>query len=625
MIKKIANKLGDSAWFAPLIAYLGWGVYFIQAWTYAHIQTSFLDEGGYLYVGDLFARGVLRPFQDYGTIRQYAPLVYLIPGQIEAWFGASLKTGRFFSVFCGLMLVIAVWICANRLGGKWLGAAVVWGMALTPISIQIYSLAISEALVGCLLAWSLMLVLGKGRRLWQIVTGAFLAGIMVMTRQNLVTIIPLMAAYIFWQHGKKAGLWALTGFFLPILVIHIIYWPNILQIWATWLPTSLTPFLNAFRPPTIGLGTVVSVPFSDRLSAFLQGIRFHYFSCVGFLVCLFLWPRRDEWKSQSNRRAGIFLAILFISTALIHAWASFVAPDPYCTFCFTPYLAFFDFSVFLLIAALYSGWKKKVSKIAEAAIIVFILILSTGLGYSSIETFGTWLLNYKFPAFTRGLNPLLWTPFISLWDILANKFNADYWTSRLILPIAAGLLLGVIFILAGILIYKKTSQKMERVRSLSTGSFLLSSILGIGIVLSPILGGTYRANGICQADILQSYENIGSTLNRIIPPSSQVFWDVSSAGPLLYTPGINIYVPQIYANSFYIDGGNAKQLQKFGYWNDSLAAQWWDEANYIVIENDYEGAYLPANFSISQFTITQTEPLDPCIPQSYLLVYQRKP
>ena len=116
-------------------------------------------------MGDLFARGVLRPFQDYGTIRQYAPLVYLIPGQIEAWFGASLKTGRFFSVFCGLMLVIAVWICANRLGGKWLGAAVVWGMALTPISIQIYSLAISEALVACLLAWALMLVLGEGKTL----------------------------------------------------------------------------------------------------------------------------------------------------------------------------------------------------------------------------------------------------------------------------------------------------------------------------------------------------------------------------------------------------------------------------------------------------------------------------
>ncbi len=66
MVKKIIQTLRDSTWVAPLLAILGWGFYIIQAWTYAHIQAPLLDEGGYLYIGDLFIRGVIHPFQDFG-------------------------------------------------------------------------------------------------------------------------------------------------------------------------------------------------------------------------------------------------------------------------------------------------------------------------------------------------------------------------------------------------------------------------------------------------------------------------------------------------------------------------------------------------------------------------------
>ncbi|HEX7540898.1 MAG TPA: hypothetical protein VF352_02100 [Anaerolineales bacterium] len=625
MIRKIYQKLRDLSWIAPLFAFLGWVIYFIQAWIYAHIQTSFLDEGGYLYIGDLYARGVIRPFQDYGPIRLYAPLAYLIPGQIEAWFGASLKTGRYYSVFCGLMMVIALWITAQRLGGKWLAAAVVWGLALTPISIQIYSLAISQAWVACLLAWSLMLVLGERRSLWQILTGSFLAGIIVMTRQNLILVIPLLVAYIFWQHGKKAGFWALIGCLSPILAIHIIYWPNILQIWATWLPASLTPFLDSFRPPIAGIVSENGVTFSGRLLAFLQGIRFHYITTIGFIVSLFLWPRRNEWSSQSNRRIAYFLATLFLALTLLHAWASFIVTNPYCTFCFTPYLAFFDIIVFLLIIVSISSWRKKVSKIMQVAIVLSILVLSAGLGYATFDRFGPWLLNFKFPAITRGLDPHQWVPFITIWDILANKFNADYWTSRLYVPIAIALILGAIFIITAIIIYKKSFNRISRVRRYSFGSWLLISFLGLGVVLSPIMGGTYRENGICQTDIFQSNEKIGNTLNSLIPAGSQVFWNVRSVVPLLYAPKINIYFPQIYATSYFHEGGDSEQLLKFGLWNDVLARQWWEEADYIVTETNWEQAYRPANFDSSQFDIFQTMPPNPCNPLSYLLIYHRKP
>ena len=630
MIQQVTLKLKASPWVAFILAFIGWIVYFFQAWINVYIQTSVLDEGGYLYIGDLFSRGIIRPFQDFGAIRQYAPLAYLIPGQIENWIGAGLQTGRFFSVFCGLMLVIAVWIVSQRLGGNWIAAAVIWGMALTPISIQIYSLAISQALVACLLAWSLLCVLGEERKLWQIISGSFLMGIMIMTRQNLIPVLPLLVAYIFWQHGKKAGIWAIIASLFPIIVIHILYWPNILQIWATWLPVNLTPFLDPFRVPIQPgflpgtsdiLGSYQDI--TSRFLSFLLGIRFHYFTMVGFILCVFLWPHRTEWKSQSSRRIAWTLATLFLVLTVIHAWASFLQTQPYCTFCFTPYLAFFDFIVFLLIAVSIRSWRRSISRITEVVIGVVIVVVSAGLGYAAFDRLGPWILSIKFPAVTRGINPRNWIPFITLWDILANKFHMDYWISRVYVSIAAGAFLGVILFILGICFYKIYFRKRQA-KSYSFGSWILISCLALGVVLSPLMGGTYRDNGICLSNNIKSYEKIGYSLSLIIPPGSQVFWDVGTAVPLLYAPNITIHYPQAYGTSVLVEGENTEQLFKLGLWNDTLAGQWWDEADYIVIEHDYAGVYHPANFDPSQFNISQTGPINPCDPSSYFNIYERK-
>jgi len=89
---KVFQKIRSSPWIAHTLALLGGALFLLQAVIYAYIQTSFLDEGGYLYIGDLYMRGILKPFQDFAVPRWYAPLAFLIPGQIEKWFGASLLT-----------------------------------------------------------------------------------------------------------------------------------------------------------------------------------------------------------------------------------------------------------------------------------------------------------------------------------------------------------------------------------------------------------------------------------------------------------------------------------------------------------------------------------------------------
>ena len=625
MVEKIWLGLRKSTWPGYILALSGWTLYFFQAWTYAHIQTALQDEGIYLYIGKLFINGIIRPFQDYGTIRTYAPLAYLIPGQIEAWFGESLRTGRYLSIFFGMVMIAALWVTALRLGGKWWAAAIVWAIALTPISIQIYSLAITQALVACLLVGSLMFILGDERPLWSLVTGSILAGVTVMTRQNLAPLLPLVTAYIFWQHSKKAGWWSIAGCLLPILIVHIIYWPNVLELWAPWLPVRLTPFLNAFRIPANNTQAVAAFNFSATLQALLQGIRFHYFTMIGFAVCLFLWPGKDGWKSQINRRAAYFLAILLGILTLSHAGVIIFVSNPSfkCTFCFTPYLAFFDILAFLLIVVSVSSWRLKVSVLRATAIILFILFISAGLGYATFDRFGSWLLNFGFPAINRGLDPHNWVPFITLWDILANKFHQDYWTSRAPVSTITGLLVGTLALVFGKLLY---NRQLKKVRGYSFSVVLLVILLGAGILLSPLMGGTYRDNGICHTDILRSYEQIGATLKQSIPENSEVYWGVDSAVPLLYASSIHVHYPQVYTSFAFRNGGNSDLLLKHGLWNSDLARKWLSESEYIVTGSNWSvRPEYAADLDLSKYKVVTTALTNPCDTSSYLLIYQKKP
>ncbi len=470
-------------------------------------------------------------------------------------------------------------------------------------------------------------MLAEKRPLWQIVAGSALAGLTVMTRQNLFLLIPLLIAYVFWQHGKTAGWWSLVGCLFPVLLVHAIYWPNILQLWAVWLPAAWTPFLNAYRFPAAPLVSPNLLSFPASSLALLQGFRFHYFTLVGFFVCAFLWPRRGGWKDRADQRAAYFLGALFLVLALLHAWATISTSDQAatCTFCFTPYLSFFDLAALLLIVVTFPSWRRTLSKVVQGIIVFFILLLSVSLGYAGFDRFGPWLLGIEFPALTRGLDPHKWVPFITLSDILSNKFHLDYWTNRVPVSIIAAVILGIVFLTLGRLAYKRWLNQ-ERMAAYSFGTFILAALLGSGVLLSPLMGGTYRQDGICQADIPQAYAQVGKSLARIIPAGSQVYWESFTVLPLLYTPGISIYTPQIYQMFSFRIGGEAGQLAKYGLWNDELARQWKAEARFIVTDANSGLSYHPGgDLDTTQFDSYRTAQANPCDPNSYLIVYERKP
>ena len=587
---------------ADFLALLGALTYTVQSYIYSTRLISMLDEGAYLYKGLLFAKEIYRPFQDFGPWTNKSPLAFLIPGWIQDLFGAGLRTGRLFAVVLGVLTLIGLWMTARRLGNSWWAAAVVWGMALNPASVKLYSLAISQSLVVCLLVWSLALTLGEKRKLWQIVTGVILAVIMVFTRQNMVLILPLLILYIFWQHGKRMGWITLAVGVVLFLAGHAIYWPNIMWIWLPWMPAKLTPFFDFLRLQDGGISAYSSLKTGVRqIQSVIQAFRYNFLPLVGLLLVLLLWPLGKTfraWKKHPQFRTAVFLVILLVTLVLMHAWASL--SKEYCIYCFALYMGFFAPLTSLLLVVMMSSLEKKPAGLRSSLIVLIVLGLFTGIGYGTFEEFGYQmrdnlidLMRTEVPRVNNFFTTWKFQPgTTSLQTVIENKFDVtiDLFTGietyRRMLPMFTGLLFGALFLLIVYLGYKFIRRKTSFNWHYASLMLVLFTLLGTLIAPTRALGGG-RFTYDCDSDSLVAYEGTGKRMAEIIPPGSRVYWDVTSSSTslLLYLPFIQVYPQQINGIYSYQVGGNTQEILRRGQWNDTAAAQWLEEADFIVLEN----------------------------------------
>jgi len=305
-----------------------------------------------------------------------------------------------------LLTVLGVWITTRRWAGKWMAAGSVWVFALSPMIIKLHARTVSEVVIACMLAWMCVLVLDEERPLWQLILGSILASSAVLTRQNMVLLLPLLVLYIFWQHGRQKGIWSLIAASFVFIAVHIYYWPNILTIWAPWLPASLTPFLNPFRMPKDAIPIWdPSIDFWNRMNALFQGIRYHFIAVIGGIFALLRWRPARDWKSASAMRAAFFLALAFFILLGLHAWAALASQyESYsCVFCFSNYLTFFDPLGILLFVVVFSSTPAfDYNRWIKTLLIIFVLIISIGIGFSLFENVGDGLLNLPIPRFRQG-------------------------------------------------------------------------------------------------------------------------------------------------------------------------------------------------------------------------------
>jgi hypothetical protein len=436
----------------------------------------------------------------------------------------------------------------------------------------------------------------------------------------MIVMAPFVLAYIFWQYGRRAGGWGLAGFALPLLVFHALYWPNIMQVWLAWIPRGLVPFLDGLRPQLSG--TPVWNPDTNlegKLFAFWMAIRHHFIALVGALCTWLLWPRKAAWKSPDHFKAAVLLSACLFSLTAAHAAAAFGAD--YCPSCFTIYLSFFSEIGLLLTAVAFSAWEKQPSVVRQIVALAVTLVVAVGAAYAAMADLDPILMNLQAPRIRSGQ---LLTGSTELWRLLTNKFNLSYDQLLVILPVTAGLLGGLLIIVAALIWGRCWRMPASHA---APGSLALLILFLSGVVFSPtpVLGGG-DPDPAC-GDVLAAYETAGAHLASLVPPGSLIFWNGGLAPvPLLYLPGVHIFPPQLNDGYARRIGGDGQQLYQHGYWNDELAQGWLEQADFVLVEGWRYKGEMHQDISPAEFNeLPATQPLVTCKDGAQIRIFRREP
>ena len=607
----LARKLNSYPWLPIVLAVAGFFAYVLRAVEIARTKTSFLDEGLYLYKGYLFATGQQIPFADYGVWTNHAILSFLIPGYVQKWFGPGLETGRYFMIFLSLFTLLGLWVFAKRWGNAWWAAGAVWTMALNPAEVKIHTLAISEGLVAALLVWIVVLVVGEERPLWQVLLGAALTAPLVLTRENMAFVPPILFLYIFWQHGWKAGL--LAGICAGVLFLagNVFYFPNNLKFWATRAPDSLFTFLRAWRAPDAG-GTSLPEPEESNLYRmvlyFWLTFRLHFVSLVSALTVWLLLPWRSLWPASERIRAVIFLSVLLIVLYLAHVQAAFFGE--FCISCILLYVGYFDFLGLMMLVIAAPLLLKQLTPLRQGIVLAVIALFILGIGFSSHEDLSS--------DFAKAMIERLDGTY--LWGALIHYIDLPH---LLLFRVTFVLLVSVLVIVVGAIVLWLLRRRFTGGR---IGLLALNLFLILGLILSPTkaLGAGSDFFDCGGEDVFASYRRAGDRLSRIIEPGSKIYWEGRLLAIFLYMPDVEIYPPQMNHVHSYFVGGDADGLLRFSQWNDELARQWLEEADYILVQNT-EKVYLTDEMLESGAfeKVDSTPRAERCRWQSAIQVYRR--
>ena len=614
-VSGLARKLRSISWLPAVLTIAGFVAYLLQALSIARTTASFLDEGLYLYKGYLFANGLQTPFADYGVWTNHAILSFLIPGYIQKWFGPGLETGRYFMIFLSLFTLLGLWVFAKRWGNAWWAVGTVWVMALNPAEIKIHTLAISEGLVAALLVWIVVLVVGEERPLWQILLGAALTAPLVLTRENMAFVPPILFLYIFWQHGWKAGLLAMLCAGLPFLIGNAFYFPQNLKFWAMRAPDSIFTFLREWQMPDVG-GTNPPEPEESNLYRmvlyFWLTFRLHFVSLASAVVVWLLLPFRFVRPISERMRAVIFLSVLLLVLYIAHVQAAFFGE--FCISCILLYVGYFDFLGLMMLVIAAPILLKELTLLRQTIVYAVIGLMILGIGFSSHEDLSS--------DFAKSMIERLDGTY--LWGALIHYIDLPH---LLLFRVTFVLMVSAVVVVVGAIalsLYRRWNR--ESLSGGRLGLLALNLLLILGLILSPtkVLGAGNDFFDCGGTDVFASYRRAGAELSQVIEPGSKIYWEGRLTAIFLYMPDVQVYAPQLNHVHSYFVGGDDDVLLRNGRWNDELARRWLAEADYIMLQTT-EKVYLTDEMLESgEFVKVLSAPrAERCRWQSAIQVYQR--
>jgi len=616
-------------WGALALSIAGGALYLVQAVNFAHSLDSILDEGAYLFKGYLFIIGQYTPYQPYGPWTNKMPLSFLLQGVVQYLFGPGLGAGRYFSIFLAMLMLLGLWLLARRLGGKWWAAGIVLFFAINPDLIYVYSLAVSQVLVACMLVWMLVLVIGADRKTWQIAAGSVLAGLIVLTRINMGFILPLLVLYIYWEYGKRTAVISIFFCITPFVIVNWIYWPEILSRYAFIVPRSLTPFLDPWRTSVSyqPLWNPTIYPI-NRLLSLLQTTRIHFTAVLGAIITWILWPRREDWENKSEYRSAVFLSLLFISLLAFHLWVAL--GNDFCIYCLSGYTSFFSFTGLLLIIITLPKWRQHIPAWKQVVLIVSVLLFAIIAGFGTFPEIGNQLFELRIPETLLDFPEL---ELITLKKFLKVEHKIEGREARQLVPTIVGIAIGLIILISSHEFWSRYKIRATRNNKSQPapgyGYWLMIIFLITGTLLAPMFYFYNTQNERpCDHSVIAAYDAAGEHLARIIPPGSQVYWNAGdSMIPLMHVADVKIYPAQLNgAYSYKTEGESDTELiLRLGYWNSILKERWLGEADYILVVGIPDKEEFLANLVASNefIELESTPPIDPCNNTARIHIFKR--
>jgi len=519
------------------------------------------------------------------------PLSFLVPGYVQKIFGPGLSTGRYYAFILSLLILAGAVIIGLRLVGKWGGAITAVLLTFNPAALKIYSMVFSEGLTAFLLIMTLVLILGKDRPLWQILTGSFLAGLIPVTRINLIPVLPLVIIYLFWEHGTKKGIYGLLVSSLTFLGIHLIYWPGILDLWVRWIPEGIRSFLHIkhYDPFNVIRVDPKEISLLDRFQAVFQVIRMQFPAVFGVFTALCLWPKK--WTDQAQKRTSEFLMVLFCVLFFFHLGAAII--PSFNVFAFFRYVNFFYPLGVLLVIGTWQNWNvnQPIWKMIVIGAGIIFAVLGIGIGNSEASTYyGSRiieLLQRRALSFENGqivVAPWKW------WETLKGQLGWEFSTSLKVTGIVLFFISGLV-ILAGLMfLYDRLINSKGHKSNKTYLPQTLVLFLVLGIILSPteFLGGGWDFYD-CQSGVFDSYQDAANQVSNYVENGDQIFWVGVDTQivllELLDMKEYQIYPQQLNAMNSFRLGGDSDPLTRIGFWNDELAQEWVDGSQVLMFED----------------------------------------
>lgn len=605
-------------------------LYSFQAWQFTRTQRSLLDEGNYLLKGYLFVTKQYVPYQDFGVWTNKMPLAFLVPGYIQKIFGPGLLTGRNYALVLSLLILVLAVIIGVRLGGKWGGALTAVVLAFSPAPLKVYTRVLTEGLTAVMLLIVLLCILGRDRPTWQLLIGSFVAGLIPVTRLNLIPVLPLVILYVLIEYGWKKGLISLAVSLTPLIAFHWLYWPGIFfQLWAKWIPSGLIPARDLWK---LGFGDALQVRQTnftnvERLLAFTQGIRFHLPALLGVFVSISLWP--VDWPDRSRKRTALFLLVLFGVLFILHMWAAIF--KDYNIHAFFRYLCSFSFLGVFLVLTTWDQWNFKLKKWRQFTIGSSLLVLALLVGYSISEqssALGVWfkdLLENGFYVFSGEGYKQIW----NWWDGFQTRLGWDYAATFQALVLGFSILLIVLSVLVmrGI-----KRRRLKNGLAVQPGAILpqvLILVYLLGILISPtkVFGRGFVFYDCPKA--LRQYEVAVNQTAPLINQGEQVFYVGKDTQVVLLSmverKGIQIYPQQLNAYNSYYLGGDSLEITRRGLWNEAIAQEWVDRSQVLLFEQQAIAGYFEetaAGLDLSDFELVG-ETNNTCTYDQRIYIYRK--